>query len=302
MENIQGTLNSVASGVNGLQSGFNNVFKQPTQLMNYLPDASEFIGPTYDYSGELKAPSDFGINMGNGDFTTPAQGVDYYAGALGYGKSVGLSKLNDDMKHQSPMGLNFFLKTGGTCSNGANMYEYVSTVPQGIPGELGDKLAKEMKGIRLQGLAPGIVGDAAAALNPAPFFSAVTGSGFARCTQVTEPVGDYNGNLRSKNPNVTRPWIDTSKEKITMEKGKRKGIRRRREEKPYATHWVFKEWISADEYNKEKKVYPKKDAAGNVIEEFQDGGSNGLGTAPVTAGLLFGALFIGLVVFTTMRQ
>lgn len=303
--NIQGGLDSIASGVTSAQKGFNTVFKQPTQVMNYLPDASALIGPVYDYSGELKSPEDLGIRMGDGSLDgigRAAAGVDYYAGALGYGRSVGLSKNYKKMK-QNPMGLNFFLKVadakmGAGCSNGASMYEYVSTVPTGIPGPLGDKLAEEMKGIRLQGLAPGIIGDAAAALNPAPFFSAVVGSGFPQCKQMRAMVGDAEGNLRSKNPNVTRPWIDVSQG--NAEKPKRK-LFKKRDNKYYETHWVFDKWISAEEYNNTPKVYPRKVKKGKktIIEDFlvePFGGSN------VAAGVLFAALFVGLVAFTAARK
>jgi hypothetical protein len=285
---IQGVLNNVAGGVTGAEAQFNNVFKQPTQVMNYLPDMSEFIGPTYDYSGELKAPNELGIRMGDGSsegIFRAAAGVDYYAGALGYGKSVGLAKNERKMKKQEPLGLNYFLKTGGTCSNGANMYEYVSTIPTGIPGPLGDKLAKEMKGIRLQGLAPGIVNDAADALNPAPFFNAVIGSGFAKCKQVTLPVGDYKGKLKSKREG--KPWIDSKKEKIIKEKNK-----------PHEKHWVFDRWISADDYDKEAKVYPKKNKKGRIIEDFQ----SSIQDPQLVAGVLFATLFLGIVAFTTTRK
>jgi len=291
---IQGAANSFASGVTSAETSVNSLFKQPTAVMNYLPDASAFIGPTYDYSGEMKAPSELGINMGDGSIdgiTRAAAGVDYYASALGYGQSVGLS----DNMSQYPMGLNFFLKVadpkmGAACSNGASMYEYISTIPTGIPGPLGDTLAKEMGGIRLQGLAPGIVNDAADALNPAPFFSAAIGSGYPQCKQMTASVGDYQGNLKSKNANVTRPWIDPAKEKLT------KGA----DGKYYATHWVFDKWVSADDYNKTKKTYPKKDAKGNVIEDFRS--STPVGGSRVAAGVLFAALFIGLVAFTAGRK
>jgi hypothetical protein len=298
---IQGGLDSIASGVTSAQKGFNAVFKQPTQVMNYLPDASALIGPIYDYSGELKSPEDLDIRMGNGSLEgigRAAAGVDYYAGALGYGRSVGLSKNEDGMK-QYPMGLNYFLKVadakmGAACSNGASMYEYVSTIPTGIPGPLGDKLAEEMKGIRLQGLAPGIIGDAAAALNPAPFFSAVVGSGFPQCKEMRAMVGDAEGNLRSKNPNVTRPWIDVN----NVEKGKKKRFKKR-DNKYYETHWVFDKWISADEYNNTPKTYPKKNAKGEVIEDFQ---VEPLGGSRLAAGVLFAALFVGLVAFTAVRK
>ena len=302
--NIQGSLDSIASGVTSAQKGFNAVFKQPTQVMNYLPDASELIGPVYDYSGELKSPEDLNIRMGDGSLDgigRAAAGVDYYAGALGYGRSIGISKDQDGMK-QYPMGLNFFLKVadakmGAACSNGASMYEYVSTVPTGIPGPLGDKLASEMKGIRLQGLAPGIIGDAAAALNPAPFFSAVVGSGFPKCRQMRAMVGDAEGNLRSKNPNVTRPWIDVN----TVGKGKTKRFKKK-DNKYYETRWVFDKWISAEEYNKTPKLYPRKIKKGKkktIIEDFLSepfGGSN------LAAGVLFAALFVGLVAFKALRK
>ena len=303
--NIQGGLDSIASGVTSAQKGFNTIFKQPTQVMNYLPDASALIGPVYDYSGELKSPEDLGIRMNDGSLSgigRAAAGVDYYAGALGYGRSMGISKNYKKMK-QNPMGLNFFLKVadaklGAACSNGASMYEYVSTIPTGIPGPLGDKLAKEMKGVRLQGLAPGIIGDAAAALNPAPFFSAAVGSGFPQCKQMRAMVGDAEGNIRSKNPNVTRPWIDISQG--NAQKPKRK-LFKKRDNKYYETHWVFDKWISAEEYNNTPKIYPRKIKKGKktIIEDFLSepfGGSN------LAAGVLFAALFIGIVAFKVSRK
>jgi hypothetical protein len=166
------------------------------------------------------------------------------------------------------------------------MYEYVSTIPTKLPGPLGDKLAEQ--GVKLQGLAPGIIEDAAAALNPAPFFSAAIGSGFAQCKQRTEPVGDATGRLRSKNKNITRPWINSKTEKLT--KGK--------DGKYYATHWVFDKWISAEEYKKTKKTYPKKNSSGKIIEDF----ASPIGGSQVAAGILFVALFVGLVAFNAARK
>jgi hypothetical protein len=338
MGDIQGTLNSFSNGVNDLQKGFNNVFQQPTKIMNYLPDTSALLGPVYDYSGEIPSPQELGIKMGNGSakgIARGAAGIDYYAGTIGYGKSVGLSQKMKGMKDQHPLGLNFFLKTGATCSNGEPMYEYVSTIPKGIPGELGDKLAKEMKGFRFQGLAPGIVNDAGAALNPAPFFNAAIGSGFAKCKQITKQVGDYNGKLKSDRVKG-RPWIDPSKETITTQKNK---DRKRRKDDPknrsYTTHWVFDKWISADEYNaerkggtgggntgKRKKGKKSKKKIVETVEDFYGGdesddesgyesddgdesvysGEGPVGGSTVGAGVLFAALFLGLVAFSMARK
>jgi len=285
---IQSAANNFASGITSAEDQFNTIFKQPTQVMNYLPDTTALLGPVYDYSGELKAPSEIGIHAGDGSFdgiNRAAAGVDYYASALGYGQSVGLSKDQDGM-NQHPMGVNYFLKVAnggegnGGCSNGAAMYAYMNTIPVGIPGQLGDKLAEQMGGIRLQGLAPGIINDAASALNPAPYFEAAVGSGFAACRQMTAPVGDASGALRSRNPNVSRPWIDPSKEKVT------KGA----DGKWYATHWVFDRWISEDEYDKTPKT---------VTEGFRSAAGS---TSAIGAGLLFAALFVGIAVFTTTRK
>ena len=107
-------------------------------------------------------------------------------------------------------------------------------------------------------------------------------------------VGDAEGNLRSKNPNVTRPWIDVSK----VEKGKKKRFKKR-DNKYYETHWVFDKWISAEEYNNTPKTYPKKNAKGEVIEDFQ---VEPLGGSRLAAGVLFAALFVGLVAFTAVRK
>ena len=305
---IQGAASSFSSGITSAQKQFNSIFKQPTAIMNQLPDASSLIGPTYDYSGEMKSPEELGVVMNDGSadgITNAAAGVFYYASALGYGQSVGEFP---GLQSQSPMGLNFFVKVadptkmGVACSNGEAMYEYVSTIPTGIPGPLGDQLAEEMGGIRLQGLAPGIVNDATDALNPAPFFSAAIGSGFPKCKQLTAPVGDYNGDLKSRNPNITRKWIQEQVKDCPPNIG---------EGKKCATHWVFDKWISADEYNNERnpkkkenkgnKPIPKKTSKGNKIENFQSLAAP-VGGSPLAAGILFAALFVGLVAFTATRK
>lgn len=214
-----------------------------------------------------------------GGISRAAAGVDYYASALGYGQSVGLSKDQDGMS-QKPLGLNYFLKVAKQgCSNGADMYTYVSTVPEGIPGPLGDTLAKQMNGIRLQGLAPGIINDAASALNPAPFFDSLIGSGFASCRQQTAPVGDATGKLRSTRNPESRPWIDPSREPVT----------RGQDGKYYETRWVFDKWISEEEYDKTPKT---------ITEGFASNAT----VSSVAAGVLFTALFAGLVAFTTTRK
>jgi hypothetical protein len=162
------------------------------------------------------------------------------------------------------------------------MYDYVTTIPTGVPGRLG-KEVKRTLGVNLQGLAPGIMDDALAALNPMPMFDAMAGTGFAKCKRISLPVGDINGALRSRNTDVKTPWIDTATTKVFYQGGK-----------PYETHWVFDSWISANEYNSTPKTYPIKDKAGKIIESFCSSPKTGMGEITRTSALLLGALGLGL--------
>jgi hypothetical protein len=261
----------------------------PTSSLGGLSVAS-VLGPQYDYSAEMNAPSEIGIVRDpRGSWTSisnAAAGVNYYGDVLGFGTSTGLAKGAGMSQH--PMGLQFFTKTGGTCSNGAPMYEYVNTIPGGIRGRLGNEIEKTLH-VNLKGLAPGIVDDAIQALNPAPMFNALIGSGYARCRQVTMPVGDANGALKSKDPSVTTPWIPD-----TPALSQIYGI-------PYEKRWVFDSWISAEEYNSTPK---------DVTESFCGGPRRGLAPpSPPTpieakraATFLLAALVVGLAAFQFSRK
>ena len=195
------------------------------------------------------------------------------------------------------MGLRYFIKAGGQCSNGADIYQYINTIPGGLPGRLGKEI-EDTLGVHLRGLAPGIFEDAAKALNPAPMFNAVTNSGFVACRKVTLPVGDADGNLVSAVSKNKTWWIDPSKENVIYKDGR-----------PHVSHWIFDRWVSQDEYNATPKKYPVRDANNNIIESFQSTpplpfGPHGMaqtGTAPLAAGVLFAALFAGLAAFTALR-
>jgi hypothetical protein len=198
-------------------------------------------------------------------------GVNYYSDVIAFGETTGFAKGNG--LTMNPLGLRYFMTSGATCSNGQDMYQYVNTIPQGLPGRLGNEI-QETLGVKLRGLAPGMFEDAAKALNPMPMFNAMTNSGYARCRKVTLPVGDPEGRIQS--PVTGEWWIDPSKEALTYPNGK-----------PHASHWIFNSWVSADEYAADKKV-----------EGFRDG----LGQSKVIAGALFAALFVGLTVFTVARK
>ena len=245
-----------------------------TKVTQYTPDMTTILGPKYDYSAEIKTPGDIGVHFGDGSWngiTGAVAGVAYYSDTIGYGEATGLAKGRG--LTQEPLGIRYFIKSGATCSNGQDMYQYADTIPHGLPGRLGAEIQNTL-GAKLRGLAPGMFEDAAKALNPMPMFNSMMNSGYARCRKVMLPVGDPEGNIQS--PSTGEVWIDTAKERITYPNGK-----------PHASHWIFDSWVTAEQYAKDRKV-----------EGFR---SSGVGQSKVLAGALFAALFIGLVTFTARK-
>jgi hypothetical protein len=220
------------------------------------------LGPYYNYSNELIYPSEIPITRDGDIISGPsaimknAVAVQYYVNAMGTGTSVGATRAYPEMA-QSPMGLNYFFDTGMTCSNGAAMYQYQSTIPTGMPGAIGKRIAANLGG-NLQGLAPGVVQDTMDALNPLPIFNAVMGTGYPKCKLQEAPVGDVNGRLASRfgkpidkyGTEVPNIWVDPTREKVYYKNlppgdGSQyvpKGAQ------PFERRWVFDSWISQDQY------------------------------------------------------
>lgn len=238
-------------------------------------DTGGLLGPKYSYADELAGPSELNITR-DGSFagiTRAVGGISYYVDAIGFGESSSMSK-SMGMPDQAPMGIQYFTKTGMPCSNGADMYEYVSTVPGGLGGRVGNEVEKSL-GVKLRGLGPGILQDAVGALNPLPIFRSVVGSGYPRCKKVTLPVGDLRGQIRSTY-DPTNVWI---KDPFKTLNGR-----------PSQTRWVFDEYISQEDYD----ATPKTEKP-NVLPETE-GFVGSIGGAPtVAAGVLFAALFLGVV-------
>ena len=87
------------------------------------------------------------------------------------------------------------------------MNEYVDGVTKG--NLLGERVAKGLASAGLpgmKGLAPGMLENARDALDPRPIFSAVTGTGYPVCQQVSCPVGTSNGKITT-NDDPTKPFI-----------------------------------------------------------------------------------------------
>ena len=210
--------------------------------------------PTYSFADEMMSPREMGIRR-DGSFSgimREVSGVNYYSDAIGFGTATGLAQANK--LNQQPMGIRYFVKTGQTCSNGADLYEYVDMIPKGEM--LGKRITGELDAMglpRMRGLAPGIMEDATSALNPLPLLQAAAGTGYAKCKKVTYPVGDGEGRLKSRY-DPDNVWI---KDPIDKWEGRI----------PHQTRWILDRWISGEEYDKTPKTEEPRPVPA-VVEGF----------------------------------
>ena len=167
---------------------------------NVLPvkDASGpgFLGPSYNPADEMLPPAAIGVKRGGelDDVLGAVKGVIYYGDMMGFGEpSSGFTK---GMPGLRPLGVNYYVNSGLICSNGATMWEFVKTIPDG--SALGQRIKKSIADVglpQLRGMAPGILEDAKSALDPFPVINAVVGSGYPKCKLVKNPVGDFDGKI-----------------------------------------------------------------------------------------------------------
>ena len=179
--------------------------KRSSILPSMAPSGIGFFGSPYNPADAMKTPPQIGVNVGNsmGDVINAVKGVGFYADQIGFGApSTGLT----NGMPLKPLGVNYFIKTGMTCSNGADMWQYMQGITEG--NALGPKIKHVMEDMGmppLKGLAPGMIEDAEHALNPAPLMNALFGSGYPKCKQVTMPVGDSYG--RISDDTTGEAWI-----------------------------------------------------------------------------------------------
>jgi hypothetical protein len=156
-----------------------------------------YLGPDYSPGDQLKVPGQIGVRRGGGldDVVRAVKGVGYYTDMVAFGAES--SSFTRGMG-QKPLGVNYFINTGLTCSNGATMWEYVETIPTGTALGTNVKKALASSGLPpLKGMAPGIIEDAKSALNPFPVINAVIGSGYPQCTLKRLPVGDPENQIQN---------------------------------------------------------------------------------------------------------
>ena len=159
------------------------------------PDDTGFMMPDYDFGANVPTPKSVGVGPGDSldSVIDAAKGVAYYVDLIGFGEPSNSLTRSMGSKPR-PLGINFFTKTGMTCDNGASMWQYFEGIPKGdAMGKYVTAALNEMGFPSLKGIAPGMIEDVKAALNPTPILQATFGSVYPKCVQVTKSVGDPRG-------------------------------------------------------------------------------------------------------------
>jgi len=159
------------------------------------PSVPGLLGPDYSYADAVKLPGDVGVHDGDtiDSVIGALGGAAYYIDTIGFGQSSNRLSANTGVK---PLGVNVWMPTGFTCSNGANMWTYLEGIPTG--NALGKRFSAGLASAgmpQLRGLAPGIMEDVQGALDPTPVMSAAFGSGYPQCRLTTKRVGDQDGKI-----------------------------------------------------------------------------------------------------------
>ncbi len=198
--------------------------------------------PDYNFADEMPFPDEVGVRRGGSlnDVASGVQGIAFYADMIGFGgPSSGITRGMN--RKPFPMGVNHYVRTLTKCSNGADMWVYVNGIPKG--NLFGDRVQQALQRLelpQLRGLAPGILEDARDALNPVPVMNAVFGTGYAKCKQVTLPVGTAEGRLKN---------IDGKDLIREAYPGDIKSIGGR----PHQTRFIFDRWLTKEEWDKENQ-------------------------------------------------
>jgi hypothetical protein len=180
-----------------------------------------------------------------GGISRSVGGIKYYVDAMAFGENS-FSDVLGSIQDQRPLGIRYFIKTGQTCHNGADMYEYINTVPKGVKVPGFD--------LRLRGLGPGIMDDTIAGINPMPYFESAMGTAYAKCKKVTLPVGDEYGNTSSM-VNRDSVWITEPTQSKYVGNSQIPGVSAGN--KPHQTRWIFDSYISQEDYtNTPKTIKP----------------------------------------------
>ena len=176
-----------------------------------VPQGPGIFGPDYSFADNVKLPGEVGVRNDNTieSVIDAVKGAAYYVDTIGFGEASSPLSAGRGVK---PLGVNTWMKTGYTCSNGAEMWIYNEGIPTG--NALGKRMAAGMRSAglpQLRGLAPGILEDVQVALDPRPVMSAVFGTGFPVCQLVEKRVGDQDNRIQAPavpGADAGRPYVD----------------------------------------------------------------------------------------------
>jgi hypothetical protein len=212
-------------------------------------DDRTFQAPKYDFSDALPTPAQLGVRRDDslGSVMQAVRGSAYYLDMIGF-----------------PMGINYFVPTPLTCSNGAQMWEYIEGIPKGdaFGARVGQAL-NEMGFPALKGLAPGILEDSKAALNPTGMVRAAVGNIYPQCK--------LSGKVRVGDAKNDASMIQGAKDFV-------RGI-------PSQEKWVLDRYIDQAVYDKAPKTHN------------MDGSPKKQGFCTEDKASLATAVFLGLVAF-----
>jgi hypothetical protein len=239
-----------------------------TQILPNAPqEAYKFQQPNYDFAGQLKMPDQVGVRRGDGlgDVVNAAKGMLYYSDMIGFGEAS--TNFTRGMPFQR-LGINYFMPSGLKCGNGADMWTYFEGIPRG--DAMGQTIKRALEGMgypQMRGLAPGIVEDSKAALNPMPILQSAFGNVYPVCEKRTLPVGDELGRIRDPNIDAKDPAGEWVKGDVQVINGR-----------PHQTRWMQKidakgnpVFTTQEEFQKTPKTM-NPDGTPKAVEGFEDEG------------------------------
>lgn len=242
--------------------------------------------PNYDFAANVPTPASVGVRRDGsfGGVINAAKGIVYYTDVIGFGEAS--SGMTRGMPY-SKLGINFFMKSGLSCTNGADMWQYFQGIPDGSAlGKTVQNAIAEMGLPQMRGLAPGMMEDVKSAMDPNPLLRSAFGNVYPVCELKTLPVGDDLGRIRD--PKTGDEWV--------------KGRVDYRDGRPVQTRWVQKRdgkgnpiYVSRGEYDATPKTVQ---ADGTPVppppvkEYFED----------AQKGSLLVAIVLGLLAFAFVHK
>lgn len=176
-----------------------NFFKDILEKGDKLED--EFLGPDFQYYNFIKKPAELGVSS-RGDLKTLAndvKGIMNYTQLLVSGNGSASS-----LKGNNPLGNQFFLKTGGQCTDYKTgetqpRYMYVNNIPSDKLPIVSNLAGAKFKNLR--GLVPGIMHNMYA-INPIKMFGAFMQGNKPVCAEVTLNEINEEGQSSKKSHHV----------------------------------------------------------------------------------------------------